>query len=365
MRTDNILLRRLKGRQVILFGASSGLEPILKKLDGVCSVGYIVDNDPQKWGRDFLGYRIYSPEKLFGKNDEDIVLVCSWWKKSISRQLLSYGLKPNSDFFIDSALAIDVSHYYLVFELYLKFLQKHRLPLWNKSILHVGVGQTLIVDILLALTGARVVACNLEDEMIFFPDVSLKLHLHETLRGYYWKNFGLFKYRLEEFLEFGADSLHINSDKIAFLVFDAEKIPFRDNSFDYVLSYDLFEHLRSPEGVINEQNRVMKPGSYFYHHISPSEHRAGKPAYDHYRYNSSQWDQICKEVGYFHNRWLSCQFIEAFSQNGEIRELEVSHGKGEDLPLPDFTRIDPLFYGFPEKEFLNSTGYMRIGGSAL
>lgn len=39
-----------------------------------------------------------------------------------------------------------------------------------------------------------------------------------------------------------------------------ESLPYSDNSFDFIVSYDVFEHVRDLELVISECRRVLKPG---------------------------------------------------------------------------------------------------------
>jgi SAM-dependent methyltransferase len=43
---------------------------------------------------------------------------------------------------------------------------------------------------------------------------------------------------------------------------DGEAIPFKDNSFDVICSFNAIEHSRNPERVIDETVRVLAPGGY-------------------------------------------------------------------------------------------------------
>ncbi len=42
----------------------------------------------------------------------------------------------------------------------------------------------------------------------------------------------------------------------------AEKLPFKDNSFDFIYSTNVLEHVQNPRLVIEESIRVLKPGGY-------------------------------------------------------------------------------------------------------
>lgn len=48
--------------------------------------------------------------------------------------------------------------------------------------------------------------------------------------------------------------------KLALRVGDAEKLPFPDNSFDAVISFETFEHLPDPGRALAEMARVVRPG---------------------------------------------------------------------------------------------------------
>jgi SAM-dependent methyltransferase len=48
------------------------------------------------------------------------------------------------------------------------------------------------------------------------------------------------------------------------VVANAVDMPFPDNSFDTLVSFDMLEHAQWPREVIRECGRVMKPGAYFF-----------------------------------------------------------------------------------------------------
>lgn len=46
--------------------------------------------------------------------------------------------------------------------------------------------------------------------------------------------------------------------QIVFKCAEAEKLPFKNNSFDVLLCYEVIEHVRDPQKAMNEMKRVMK-----------------------------------------------------------------------------------------------------------
>jgi len=50
---------------------------------------------------------------------------------------------------------------------------------------------------------------------------------------------------------------------------NAEQMTFKDASFDFIFSYNGFEHFGDPAAVFNECKRVLKPGGIMYFQFSP------------------------------------------------------------------------------------------------
>ena len=57
---------------------------------------------------------------------------------------------------------------------------------------------------------------------------------------------------------------------VEFKLARAEQLPFRDGEFDFVWIFDVLEHVESPEQVLDEVARVLRPGGGF-HIVLPLE----------------------------------------------------------------------------------------------
>lgn len=56
---------------------------------------------------------------------------------------------------------------------------------------------------------------------------------------------------------------HCADQKIEFIVSDATKLPFPDNFFDVIVSFETIEHVRNHEKYLSECKRVLKGGGVF------------------------------------------------------------------------------------------------------
>jgi len=64
-------------------------------------------------------------------------------------------------------------------------------------------------------------------------------------------------------------------DGFTFVVGDAAKTLFEDNSFDNIIMNDAMEHVDKPEDVLRELYRVLKPGGRLYINFPPYNHPFG------------------------------------------------------------------------------------------
>jgi len=68
-------------------------------------------------------------------------------------------------------------------------------------------------------------------------------------------------------LDISASSIERYSDHFQMpgIVADATKLPFKDNSVDFIFTHTFLEHPLNPDAVLKEIARVLKPGGYVLH----------------------------------------------------------------------------------------------------
>lgn len=67
------LEKKSSGKQIVLWGRNR--ERALKAMDKFDNIKYIVDTDCEKWGGAYRGYKVYSADKLYGENPDDIIIL--------------------------------------------------------------------------------------------------------------------------------------------------------------------------------------------------------------------------------------------------------------------------------------------------
>lgn len=75
-----------------------------------------------------------------------------------------------------------------------------------------------------------------------------------------------------------------------------QPLPFADETFDHVISFNTFEHIKNDELAISEALRVLKKGGTF-HFIVPFCHRVHGSPSDYHRHTAHWWMQNMIKLG--------------------------------------------------------------------
>ena len=132
------------------------------------------------------------------------------------------------------------------------------------------------------------------------------------------------------FIDAATQFASIKGINCKYMVAKGEKLPFEDETFDAVLSFDVFEHVKDLQKTLNECWRVLKPNSklfvVFPSYFHPIEHHLSlvtRTPMLHYFFSSetliSAYNEIIEERGneaYWYNRfskrpelWERCNTI--------------------------------------------------------
>ena len=96
------------------------------------------------------------------------------------------------------------------------------------------------------------------------------------------------------------------------LVKDDNSLPYPDNYFSAVLIFDVLEHVNSPENVLREIFRVLKPGGLFYCFV-PCE--TDKLSFWRYL-RFSFWNDLTRLYAGHINRWSRKEWLDIFLKTG-------------------------------------------------
>ena len=65
---------------------------------------FTCDNNPARWGEDFYGIKIESPEKLRDLPENTGIFICNIYYREIEKQLQDMGITEGIEFFNDEFL---------------------------------------------------------------------------------------------------------------------------------------------------------------------------------------------------------------------------------------------------------------------
>lgn len=270
--------------------------------------------------------------------------------------MLRYGFAHNQDFAVE---------HWEFFEAMRRYVEEEKGSLKGLRVLDVGCGKMMWLTLLLHGYGARVTGIDTEWTD---PKPSLRKYwgilrrngLERMARTLAWDLFyaGPYYRALERQADFP-----LRFEGVDARAMSAEDLDFENDTFDLVVSHEVFEHLPDVEGAVEELARVMKGDgiTYVYTHnyasISGGHHIAWKypdtepsdtvPAWDHLRENRFP------DIPSWINRWREHQYREVFERHFEVldwihtvREAEALLTDEIRAELPDYDDEELLTKGF-------------------
>jgi len=123
-----------------------------------------------------------------------------------------------------------------------------------------------------------------------------------------------------------------------FIVADAQDLPFKDNSVDVVLAFDVIEHLTSPKEGFAEIARILKPGGKLLLHIPIKDNKWSMFWWKQKIFpKAAEKDYL--DVGHFSERMLT---------TGQIKKFLTKYG----LKMEREIYYNSFFVHFWDREFL-------------
>ena len=79
-----------------------------------------------------------------------------------------------------------------------------------------------------------------------------------------------------------------------FVTYDGRRIPFAENTFDVIYCKQVLEHVRYPQNLIGEVQRVLKPHGYF---IGSTSHLEPYHSYSYWNYTPFGFSVLVRDAG--------------------------------------------------------------------
>ncbi len=111
------------------------------------------------------------------------------------------------------------------------------------------------------------------------------------------------------------------------IIYKGNEMPIADNSYDIVLSYTVYEHLRNPEMTINETYRILRKGGLAVHLVDLGDHifygANANPdkVLNCLRYSKTIWNMMSINRGVYVNRLRQSEWIDLHKNAG----FEIAH----------------------------------------
>ncbi len=338
----------IEDHRVVVFGAGKGAEEFLSYLqasDINVTIEAIADNDESFWSNTLCGYTIVSPEKIGDIPFDKIVVTSISGRESITRQLEDMGFRYPDDFIL---IGKYTSAHIPNFKKFISGMKSLGLDnrIKGAHCLHIGPGGFLGLEVLLYCFGmSRITSIDKYTFAMNYPEIAgnqedyLKIRQSiESLAGSVTEKREALR-RFEEIIISRGDRIYLNPDRIDYICpVDMIDLQFVDESFDFILSFAVLEHVSHPGAAVENVARTLKQGGIGFHGIITRDHRcfssvSGYHPFSFRCHNQREWDRINRRKLY-QNRLLPIEWKAKFIESGlQIQEYHIT----EEIEINDQT----------------------------
>jgi SAM-dependent methyltransferase len=238
----------MENKLYVIFGAGNAGKELASVLPE--PISYIVDNDPKKWGTYLNGILINKPEKLLQENKDNLrIFIASMYFDQIKDQLVAMGFEKN----LRGERMLIKAH-----EGYCPCCEQNTWFIAKESWLR----DYYFCQHCRSIPRFRAIINRIKE---FVPNISRK-NVYEVAPGgassvWLKKNSGYYvASHYWSDIPLGSKNKEYNNGE--YFCQNLEALTFEDNSFDLVVTQDVFEHIFHPDKALKEIRRVLKPGGY-------------------------------------------------------------------------------------------------------
>ncbi len=190
----------------------------------------------------------------------------------------------------------------------------------NSEILEIGAGKPLGTGIFWNFAGAKkytsidkFVQVNLSDLWLQRFETMLSMNL------FYPDNF-----RIDSLVKKNGNQYVLNEEKIRLIQGSLEEYPLEKNSFDFIYSNTVMEHMINIEVILRKLHDVLKDDGVVYHVIDLREHHTilrtvpdKNTSIEYLKYSKEEWERMYPPGSEFYiNRFRASDFQGYFKDSG-------------------------------------------------
>lgn len=239
---------------------------------------------------------------------------------------------------------------YACFKQIYELARTYGLSIENRSILEIGAGKPLGMGLFWNLAGAgrytsidKFVPVNLDE---------LWLSRFQWLIG-----MNLFRpapFEMGELVRKNGDGYSLNRDRIDLIQGDFDTHPFQPESFDFIYSLAVLEHVTGIESILKRMHHILRGGGTMVHLIDLREHHTHlrtvpdkNRSIDFMKYSRADWEHLYPPGSeHYINRLRASDFRQHFLTAG-FEIVDFTATQSMDVTESVYADIDQAFHHYP------------------